>query len=212
MNIFVEDIKKYGYQFLEFDKEKNDFKANFIDLEKNEKSKIFNKVSPIIKNFNLLEKEQMLEINDLKLKCNESFLGKKYNRDKILDDIEEEILNFFQNDKKLYDLFLEYCKLKDEEVIIIINNNSDYKQYLIDNPYFLVTKVDDNYIIIHRRIPKNYIEIYSINLKSIIEVDFSKIVNHNKFYVFQIVNKKDLLDFKEYNIIISSKNKKNKKK
>lgn len=210
MKNFVEDLKRYDYQFLEFDIENHKFNKYNIDFENNSKSKMFNKQSPIMKNFNLLEKINSVEINTLKLKFNETYLNKKYNRDNMLDEIKQENLNFFIGKNNLYEMFLKYCDLKDEETIMIINKNSEYKHYYMDFPIFLVLKEENDFYIIHRKNTECNIEIYNINESKFVEIDYLKMVNCKKFYVFQVVNKKDLIDFDKSNY--SCNKKRNKKK
>jgi hypothetical protein len=210
MKNFVEDLKRYDYQFLEFDIENHKFNKYNIDFENNSKSKMFNKQSPIMKNFNLLEKINSVEINTLKLKFNETYLNKKYNRDNMLDEIKQENLNFFIGKNNLYEMFLKYCDLKDEETIMIINKNSEYKHYYMDFPIFLVLKEENDFYIIHRKNTECNIEIYNINESKFVEIDYLKMVNCKKFYVFQVVNKKDLIDFDKINY--SCNKKRNKKK
>ena len=208
MNNFISDLAKYQFQYLEFNLIKNDFARYIINIGEHSKSKMFytlnnnlieistfkkiNEINFIFRVFNNKEKEKSFEINDIKLQCNKFFLNKKINR----DDKEEQVLKFFNDQKKLYAKFLEYCFLKDEEKLFLINDKANYYDIFLEWPFFLIMKKNNKFYIIHKKNNKGKSEIYSLDEEKFVHMDFNDIINFEKYFLFQVVQKKDFNNFK----------------
>ena len=191
MKYFINDLNKYKFQYLEYDIDKNDFKNYILNLEEKSNSKVFNNRNPIIEEFNFNDKKKSLELNILKLECNKNFLGKKYHRANQLKEIENESINYFNNNKIIYKRFISYCNISKEEIPIIINKKIKFNDIFLEKSFILVLKdEDEDFCIINRKGGK--VEIYSLQNENPTEFNFSDILNHNSFCLFQIILKRNL--------------------
>ena len=199
MKIFINDLNKYKYQYLEYDIVKNDFKNYKIDFGEKSNSKVFNNISPVIQQFNFQDKQKSLEINNIKLECNKNFLGKKYHRANQLKELENEALNYFNKNKILYQRFLSFCNINKDNIPIIINKKASFNDIFLNEHFILVIKDndDDDYCILHKKGGK--VEIYSLKEEKIIEFNFCYIYNYSNYCLFQIIEKRNLktLDIEE---------------
>ena len=199
MKIFINDLNKYKYQYLEYDIVKNDFKNYKIDFGEKSNSKVFNNISPVIQQFNFQDKQKSLEINNIKLECNKNFLGKKYHRENQLKELENEALNYFNKNKILYQRFLSFCNINKDNIPIIINKKASFNDIFLNEHFILVIKDndDDDYCILHKKGGK--VEIYSLKEEKIIEFNFCYIYNYSNYCLFQIIEKRNLktLDIEE---------------
>ena len=207
MEDFISDIKKYKYKYLEFNIEKNCFDNFELNYSEDSDSKMFNNINPIFKSFILSEKKKSLEINNMKIISNNYFLGKKKYKGNILEEYQNDVIAFLNNDKKLYSKFIKYLKLSNEYTIIIINENSKFNDILVVYPFVLVFKSNNDFIIIHKNSESSPVVTFSLKKWKKLDFNFSDIYNYDGYYVFQIVKKNELNNFNEE---IPSKKKKKK--
>ena len=197
MEDFISDIKKYKYKYLEFNIEKNCFDNFELNYSEDSDSKMFNNINPIFKSFILSEKKKSLEINNMKIISNNYFLGKKKYKGNILEEYQNDVIAFLNNDKKLYSKFINYLKLSNEYTIIIINENSKFNDILVVYPFVLVFKSNNDFIIIHKNSESSPVVTFSLKKWKKLDFNFSDIYNYDGYYVFQIVKKNELNSFNE---------------
>ena len=207
MEDFISVLKKYKYKYLEFNIEKNCFDNFELNYSEDSDSKMFNNINPIFKSFILSEKKKSLEINNMKIISNNYFLGKKKYKGNILEEYQNDVIAFLNNDKKLYSKFIKYLKLSNEYTIIIINENSKFNDILVVYPFVLVFKSNNDFIIIHKNSESSPVVTFSLKKWKKLDFNFSDIYNYDGYYVFQIVKKNELNNFNEE---IPSKKKKKK--
>ena len=158
---------------------------------------MFNNINPIFKSFILSEKKKSLEINNMKIISNNYFLGKKKYKGNILEEYQNDVIAFLNNDKKLYSKFINYLKLSNEYTIIIINENSKFNDILVVYPFVLVFKSNNDFIIIHKNSESSPVLTFSLKKWKKLDFNFSDIYNYDGYYVFQIVKKNELNNFNE---------------
>lgn len=207
MQDFISDLNKYKYKYIEFNIEKNCFDNFELNYNEDSDSKMFNNINPIFKSFTLSEKNKSLDINNMKINSNTYFLSKKKYIGNILEEYQNDVVIFLNNDKKLYDKFIRYLKLSNENTIIIINENSKFNDIFVFDPFVLVFKSNNDYIIIHKKSETNRMVTYSLKKGKILEFNFSDIYDYDGYTVFQKVKKNELINFNED---IPSKKKKKK--
>ena len=150
----------------------------------------------LLKNLILQKKLKSLEINEIKFRCNKFFLSKKFHRDNFDKETKEEIIRFFSNEEKLYKKFLEYCSLKNDQILIIIDDNANYNDIYLKFPFFLVMKEKNDFYIIHKKYENGIIDIYYLNKEITVKKDFNYIHNLKKLCVFYANKKSDFKYFK----------------
>ncbi len=197
MEDFISDLKKYKYKYLEFNIEKNCFDNFELNYSEDSDSKMFNNINPIFKSFTLSEKKKSLDINNMKIISNNYFLSKKRYVGNILEEYQNDVVIFLNNEKKLYYKLIKYLKLSNEYTIIIINENSKFNDIFVVDPFVLVFKSNDDFIIIHKKSETMPMVTYSLKKGKKLEFNFSDIYDYDGYYVFQIVKKNELINFNE---------------
>ena len=211
MNKFVSYLNIYKYEYFEYNIEKNNFDNFEINFEKFN-AKIFNNIHPVIKELDFLNKKRTLEIDNIKIKYQKKLSSKKYHNENFLEENEKEILNYFDNNIDIYNRFLKYCELNNEQMLFIINKITVFRDIFLDKPFFLVMKVNKNYIFLHKKGNKFLLENLSkVNAKeNNLITDISYIYNYKKYCLF-IITKKESIKYYTKNKAIKNDKEKNPK-
>ena len=198
---FINDLNKFNFTFLEFNLNKNDFDKYIIDFN-DSNAKIFNKISAIGEHLILLEKIKSLEINNIRIDSNILFLGRKHKKENFIEKSKNEILKFFNDDKNIYDEFLNYCKLDKGEMLSIYKEKSDFNDFYLYKPFFLVMKEKDKFVLIHKVENKIKLEIFSgkegKEEENENKYEFEYICDYKNFCLLQIIDKNYFIDSIQY--------------
>ena len=212
MNKFVSYLNIYKYEYFEYNIEKNNFDNFEINFEKFN-AKIFNNIHPVIKELDFLNKKRTLEIDNIKIKFQKKLSSKKYHNENFLEENEKEILNYFDNNIDIYNRFLKYCELNNEQMLFIIKKITVFRDIFLDKPFFLVMKVNKNFIFLHKVGDKFLLE--NLSEANAIEnnliIDISYIYNYKKYCLFIITYKKESIKYYTKNKSIKNDKEKNSK-